>query len=210
MKRTRLWVLTLGLGGCSVLGPLPDRSRYYTVTSVAPPETAPLDSPAAPPARVYGLGPITVPAYLDRPEVATRVSPTELTYSHTARWAEPLVATVSTALLGDLSARLPNDRVLAYRWAGGEQVDYQIMVYMQRFEPDALGNTLVTAQWLITDPRGREHLVIRDTNIIHPHGPGDADPAAALSATLGALSDEIALELRRLPPPAATTTKRRK
>ncbi len=208
MKQMHLWVLTLIVAGCSVLGPLPDRSRYYTVTSVAPPQSNPLDSTVAPHAKLYGLGPITLPAYLDRREIATRVSATEVTYSRTGRWAEPLAVTVETALLQNLSERLPSDNVVAYPWTGGAQVDYQIAVSVQQFEPDTSGNGLLHARWLITDPRSGERLANRNTEITHPRAAGGAGPAVALSEALGALSDEIALELQRLPPPAADTKRR--
>ena len=75
--------------GCSVLAPIPDQSRYFTLS-------APGDTRADAEGRVersadtrvvYGLGPVILPAYLDRNEIATRVSPTEITYSPTEhRW----------------------------------------------------------------------------------------------------------------------------
>jgi uncharacterized lipoprotein YmbA len=151
-----------------------------------------------------------LPAYLDRREVATRVSPTELTYSRRARWAEPLALTVGTVLLQDLSARLPGDSVIGYPWLGGAQIDYQVVIGVQQFESDASGKGVLHAQWLVTDTRTGARVVVRETAIGEPPGARDANPADALSAALGALSDEIALELRRLPPHAIAVTKKLK
>ena len=198
MRRTLLCVATLALGGCSVLGPLPDRSRYYTVTSVAPQAGTPPDAPAAQQTKSYGLGPVTLPTYLDRREVATRVSPTEMRYSRRARWAEPLALTVSTALLQDLTARLPGAPVIGYPWLGGSQIDYQVVIHVQRFESDISGSGVLHAQWLVTDSHTGARIVVRETEIAEPSATHHASPAVAL----GRFSDEIAVELRQLPPHA--------
>ena len=41
-------------------------------------------------ARPIGVGPVTVPDYLDRPQIATRSSSSSLQFSEFDRWAEPL------------------------------------------------------------------------------------------------------------------------
>ena len=76
--------------GCSVLAPQPDRSRFFNLaamSAISGDRDAAYAPSAAAPAVMYGLGPIELPAYLDRNELATRVSPTEVTYSTTERWA---------------------------------------------------------------------------------------------------------------------------
>ncbi len=73
---------------CSVLGPIPDRSRFFTLTASPPMDADRAEASGG--AIVYGLGPVVLPAYLDRNQVATRVSETEAAYSQWDRWAEPL------------------------------------------------------------------------------------------------------------------------
>ena len=202
--------------GCSMLAPVADRSRYYTLSAVS---DAPAERPSASPRQtgtggdiVYGLGPIKLPTYLDRHEIATRISPTEISYSPTDRWAEPLSTTVASVLLQDLSALLATDRIVPYPWLDNVKADYQIAISIVRFESDAAGASQLTARWAIRDVRTAAYVVTKETSLTSPSHSGDGSAkAAALSAMLGDLSQEIAAALRSLPAPApAPTPSRRK
>jgi uncharacterized lipoprotein YmbA len=193
--------------GCSVLAPRPDRSRFFNLTAMS---TTPGDrearspSSAAAPAPVYGLGPVKLPAYLDRNELATRVSPTEVSYSTTDRWAQPLAATFTAVLLQDLSVLLDTNRILAYPWAGSERVDYQIEIDVLQFDNDVSGNTRLIARWRVRDVRNASYLAAKETTVNQSRPPGDSDArVAALSDALDVLGQDIAGALRQLPAPAA-------
>lgn len=201
-------VACLSNAGCSLLAPRADPSRYFTLAA----------SPAAQPSAgdtarrlTYGLGPITLPAYLDRNAVATRVSPTEIKYSLVDRWAEPLQASVTRVLLENMTARLGTDHVLVYPWSGGTPIDYQIEVEVLHLERTASGENRLAARWRIKDGRTGREAVASSSNIQRPGPPGDpGGSAAALSAGLGELSEEIAAALQTLPPPQATPAPTRK
>jgi uncharacterized protein len=218
---TRLAMLSaccLLASGCSLLAPAPDRSRFFTL-AVAPEAEVqaepaseaeaqageaerPREASDATAGITYGLGPVTLPAYLDRREVATRVSPTELTYSPTDCWAQPLAANVSSVLLQDLSDLLgTRDRVVAYPWGTAVKVDYQIEVALLRFERDPAGTGHLAAHWSIKDLDDGRELAVKETVLVRPGAPDDTPAtAAALSGALRALSAEIAAALRALPP----------
>lgn len=192
--------------GCSVLAPRPDPSRFFALTSLPDAEAGPIAaSPEGPAERVtYGLGPIHLPAYLDRNEVVTRVSPTELTYSPTDRWAEPLSANVSAVMLRNLSGLLGRGDVVPYPWPPTVKVDYQVEVALTRFERDSAGNGLVQARWTITEVPSGRRVAAREADLARVGTPGDAAAAAAaLSDALGELCREIAAALQTLPAPAA-------
>ena len=77
-------LLASSLPGC-FLRPRPDRTRYYTLAS----------SNAEVPMQVasdliVGLGPVSLPGYLGRPSLVTRLDVTRIEYAELARWAEPL------------------------------------------------------------------------------------------------------------------------
>ena len=87
-----------GLAGCgSFLEPRVDPSRFYVLSTRSAPEVA---MPAAARRRSYGIGPVTLPDYLKRPTVITRISESEIRPSHDDRWGEPSIlgtpATVPT------------------------------------------------------------------------------------------------------------------
>jgi hypothetical protein len=194
---------------CSVLGPIPDRSRFYTLTAAPPANADRAEAPGG--TIVYGLGPVILPSYLDRNEVATRVSETEVAYSQWDRWAQPLGANVSSVLLQRLGGELGTNNVVPYPWTGSVQVDHQIVVRLLRFEGDATGEAHLQSQWSIRDLKSNRQLVARETTLTQPGRPGDtAAITAALSAMLNDLGREIATAVRALPasPPAGTRRKR--
>ncbi len=203
---------SLPLTGCSFLAPSRDPSRFFTLAALPAAERSGGNVATAAPTDehdvMYGLGPIKVPAYLDRNEIATRVSPSEMTYSATDYWAEPLQANVSRVLLQNLSALLDTDRIATYPWGVSAKVDYQVQVDVLHFERDASGQASLSARWGIRAGTGGKILLLKDSKLTRPAtGRSTAEAVAALSATLGELSQEIASALRQLPPPAAPETK---
>jgi hypothetical protein len=209
--RTCLIAVCLLAGGCSVLGPRPDPSRFFALASSRDVEAGAVTRAAGGPAGevTYGLGPIRLPAYLDRNEVVTRVSPTELAYSPTDRWAEPLSANVSAVLTRNLSAFLGRPDIVLYPWPGTVKVDYQVEVGLTRLERDAAGNGLLRARWTIIEVSSGRRVVVRESDLTRPGMSNDtAASAAALSDALGELCREIAAALQALPRPAASAPAR--
>jgi uncharacterized protein len=215
-----LMLACLIASACSPLGPIPDRSRFFTLTT---PTMANADPTATAGARsaggreiVYGLGPIILPPYLDRTQIATRISPTEVAYSQWDRWAEPLAANVSSVLLQTLSGDLGTDDIVPYPWPGGAAVEYQIAVRLLRFETDAAGESHLEARWSIRDLQRGRQLAAKETTLTRPARPDDrAASTAALSGMLGDLGHEIATTVRALPasspapPPSAGKHRKR-
>ena len=210
MLRCAALIVCFSTIGCSVLAPRPDRSRFFNLAAMSAmsgDRDAAHAPSAAAPAVMYGLGPIELPAYLDRNELATRVSPTEVTYSTTERWAEPLAETFTAVLLQDLCVLLDTNRILPYPWAGSGRVDYQIEINVLQFDDDVSGNTRLIARWRVKDVRNATCLVAKDTNVAKSRAPGDSSAmVAALSDALRDLGQDIADALRRLPAPAAPPT----
>ena len=63
--------------------------RYYTLASVpAVPDGRAADAGKVP--HILGLGPVTIPDYLDRPQIVLRTSRNELVLSENSRWAGSL------------------------------------------------------------------------------------------------------------------------
>lgn len=189
--------------GCSILAPRPDPSRFFTLAAIDAPQAPPQAAPGSPRPLTYGLGPITLPSYLDRNAMAIRVSPTEIRYSGIDRWAEPLQISVKRVLLENMSMLLSGDHIVTYPWDGTTAIDYRIEVEVLRFESTATGTNQLAARWRIRDGRSGREVVARSSSIERSGPAGDAAAsAAALSAALGELSDEIVTAARQLPRPA--------
>jgi hypothetical protein len=183
-----LALVALGLAGC--LSPRPDTSRYFTL----PPAGG---APAAgAPVPLVGLGPVTLPPYLDRNEVATRVSAEQLSYSSSDRWAAPLAGQVGRVLAEELRARIPAADVVAWPWPLSPVPDVAVAVDFLRLEADAAGGATLHARWTVT-VRGRAPSQ-GETRIEEPGAAGDArSSVAAMGKALSALAGQLAGVARR-------------
>jgi hypothetical protein len=146
-----------------------------------------------------GVGPVQLPGYLDRPQIATRTGPNAISYSETDRWGEPLQHGVVDVLMVDLGRRLQTDRITAFPFALGLPRDYDVIVDVFHFEASAEEGVRVEALWRIRDAASGEERVAKVAQLSRPAPGGDSGAvAAALSAALGDLADQIASALRTL------------
>jgi|YelNatPaOPRAMG01_1025707.scaffolds.fasta_scaffold08217_4 uncharacterized lipoprotein YmbA len=193
--RLALLALALTITGCaSLLAPQPDRSRFFVLSSGAKASsTAPGASHLA-----LGVGPVTIPDYLQRPGIATRVGPTEVDYSQTDRWAEPLEECLPRVLAQDLSDSLGTSRVVMFPWAGDTHVDYQVQVNVERFELTSQGQAVLAARWTIRNPQTGEILDSGEANESRRAGSDAASATAALSQALDAMARDLASRISQL------------
>ena len=99
----------VGLGGC--LGGASAPTKYCTL---APVVSQPAENNPASPDLALGIGPVMLPASLDRPQIVTRQGAEELTLVEFDRWAEPLRAGVPRVLADKLTALLGTDRIAIF------------------------------------------------------------------------------------------------
>ncbi len=197
--RATLSLAIVWLSGCSVLAPQRDVARFYTLNPVED-SGAHDDRPSH--GLIYGLGPIELPRYLDRTELASRFRAAEVTYSRTDLWAEPLKTNLTNVLLQDLSVLLGSDRIVLYPWARSVPVNYQIAVTVLRFERTAPAEVQLHARWSIRDPHSGADFTTKESNFVRAAAaPTTADAVNALSIGVGDLSRDIAAALQSLPVP---------
>jgi uncharacterized protein len=193
--------LMLALGGCTVLAPQKDDTRFFVLMPV---QDGAAPSPAAGTASrplTIGLGPITIPAYVNRPEVVTRVSDSELKVSDTDRWGEHLDTNVSHVLASDLAGQLGTQQIISYPWPVKNPVDYAVSVAFQRFERTADGHVVIEANWTIRSGKDEKIIQTGTTSISDPAGPDTASAAQAMSRGLAQVSRDIAQVIAGHPVP---------
>ena len=127
------------LAGCGVTKP----SRYYLLT----PAEAQSAGAVSTPSPAVGIGPVSFPAYLDRPEIVLRTGDNELNYAVSDRWAEPLKAAFNRTIAENLSIMLPTDHTVVHPWPRSTAMDFQVIVDVSRFDADAGGSVILTAGW---------------------------------------------------------------
>ncbi|HUY27394.1 MAG TPA: PqiC family protein [Candidatus Binataceae bacterium] len=197
---TILWVAAVAtLAGCSLgLQPRPDRSKFFLLSpTIAMPQSPPAGSTGL----VIGLGPIKLPAYLERQEIVTRAAPNRMVLSGNNRWAEGLDGNFTQVMAQDLAATLGTQRIVFFPWYQATMIDYQVRVDVYRFEGDLTGNVTLTAHWQILDGAGKLLYVTDSTFTAVAAAHGAAAVVAAMSSALGDLSRQIAAEIQLLPTP---------
>jgi len=182
---------TLSLG-CSVLGPRPDTSRYFLLRSLAEPSSSPLSD------LVIGLGPVTLPDYLDGYEMLELVGPYELRYSTENRWVEPLGVQIRRTLSENIQSLTRPDALVLHPWFSTDGVGLQVEVAFDAIERDAAGVWRGSAEWVIRDPATKVPLERSDFSF--QVGQDSISPdrlAEGISSELERMSVEIAAAVRR-------------
>ena len=185
-------VLTLmaGCGGSS------KNSRFYMLTPM--PATA-----AEQAGRGFGkdvnlaVGPVRLPAYLDRPQIVTRVGDNQLLLGEYDRWAEPLGHNITRVLAENLSTLLNTARVVTVLNRSAGNADYQVILDLSRYDRSAGGAVTLSAHWAIKVKNVEEPVVVQKSNFTESvEGQGYAAQVAAMNRALSNLSTDIAAALR--------------
>lgn len=193
-ERTLVFILLgLSLAGCGNFSPRPDPSRFFTLTAIALPAAKATKESSNPGGVSLGIGPIRLPGYLDRQEIATRVSPNRIDLSEYDHWAEPLETNFDRVLGRNLAVLLPINRLVFFPWESTRSPVYQVEVEVLRFEASAAGDVQLSARWAVLETSKKVALKSGETHLVRQPAVKSTDAAvAALSETLGDLSREIA------------------
>jgi uncharacterized protein len=189
---------------CTILPAVQDRSRFYVLT----PATG-VPAPAAGPANnlSIGVGPVSFPGYLKRPEMVTRTDSDRIELSEESRWAGPLDSNFQSVLAQDLSRMLGTQRIVLFPWFGNPKIDYQIEVQVYRFDTGPGNNSQLVARWTVRDGDSGAELFATESTASNPVSGGDAGRAAALSSDVAALSREISSQIIKLDQDRASSGK---
>lgn len=186
------------LGGCASTPP----SSFYTLAAVAPPaESAAAENPLS-----VTVGPLLLPEYLDRPQIVTRDTPTQLTLDEFQRWGGSLREDLLRTIAMNLGVLLNTDRIVMYPNDERLPVDFRVLLSVEQFD-GALGqsSTLIT-RWTVVDASrdfaDADPLVMRRSVIDTPVSGVDYNAyVTAGSRSVEALSREIARAILSLPGP---------
>jgi hypothetical protein len=174
-------------------------SNYYVLHSLQS-EASGVKMARAESDLTIGVGPIKIPEYLDRPQMATRSTPDNLQFAEFDKWAEPLEKNLARVLADNLSILLSTDRVVVFPWAGSMHVSYQVTMDVSQLEYTPAGKALLVAGWSIFGNDGGKLLAIKRSRITVPvQSTGFEAIASAQSRAVGDMSREIAACIESLP-----------
>jgi uncharacterized lipoprotein YmbA len=148
-----------------------------------------------------GVGPFTMPAYLDRAQFVRRVGPNEVRPVEAARWAETLGEGFERVLAENLDALLPMARVHAHPWRSSTHAQWIISGYVTKFETDVSGEAVLDVTWRVLGP-DREPTRVGARSLVRVPGTGQSVEAevAAMSDVLDRFAVMLADTLKSLKP----------
>ena len=180
--------LLMHLAGCASSAP----TRFYVLSPLASTQA---ESQALKDEGCVsiGIGPLELPAYLDRPQIVTRVSENELNLAEFDKWAEPLKDNFSRVLVENLSTLLCADAISIFPWKGPTPMDYQVEVAVIRMDGNIGGNALLVVRWAIFRENNRKMLLTRQSSYSESlRSQSYKALVSAQSRAIGDLSREIA------------------
>jgi len=111
--------------------------------------------------KTIGIGPLHLPAYLDRPQIVTRVTPNEIKLAEFDNWAEPLQDNVTRVLVENISRLLCTEAVFIFPWKKSSHIDYQIDIKIVWMDGNLGEKTTLVTQWAIIDPSAKSVLITK-------------------------------------------------
>jgi len=184
-------IALLVLSGC--FGSTPP-TQFYLLPSPTSVDTAPPSS-ASQRDLTIGVGPVTLPPYLDRPQIVTRASQARLILGEFDQWGAPLRDSVTRSLAENLSLLVPTDRVVLHPWSRTTVPDYQVTLEVLQFDAGPGGAVILAVRWQILNADEKE-LVVRKSRLTAAAGGHEYEATVtAMGRTLDALSRDMAAAL---------------
>lgn len=197
------------LAGCGSDKP----TRLYVLSA-----TTDQSATMSPQGIAIGVGPITLPKYLDRPQIVMGVSANQLSQANFDQWGGDLNDNMTRVLATNLSNLLGTERVSLYPWKDRAPTDFQVTVDVSKFETEADGSTVLSVFWSLVNPNNGTVLEMRrstyrdagkgtvagtsgTSGLTGTSGPTGSDrpydaAVAAMSRNLGLLSKDIATAIK--------------
>lgn len=117
-------------------------ARFYTLSATATP--APTTS-----TRSVVVGPVSVPAVVDRPQIVVSTGANQAALDESNRWASPLQDNLSSVIAENLVAMLGTPSVTLSPQTLSVDADYRVAIEVQRFESAPGKSAMLDAVWTV-------------------------------------------------------------
>jgi uncharacterized protein len=170
-------------------------SHFYTLSHTATPATA---SAATTSSLSVIVGPVSIPAIVDMPQIVVSTGPNQVTIDEYNRWASPLQNNISRVVAENLVAMLGTPRVSLFQQSLNAEADYRVAIEVQSFESAPGDAAALNVVWIVRRTRDGTREIGR-TAVREPSQPKGYDElAAAHSRALARMSQDIADAIRAL------------
>ena len=192
MRRPASFVLLFALvvAGAGCASP---RSNFYTLNSTAKPVGTRADTSVS-------VGPVSVPAAVDRPQIVVRLEPNRVAIDEFHRWASPLQDAIARVVAENLAAMLGTPHVTVFSQPTASGARYRVLVDVLRFESAPGEAATLDAVWTVRSTKDGTTRSGR-TTVSEPVPDREyATLAAAHSRALGRLSADLAGAIQAMSP----------
>ncbi|MGB5746531.1 MAG: PqiC family protein [Desulfobacterales bacterium] len=196
MKKSRIiriayLVLIVGVMMLTACGRTPP-AKFYTLQPV---EQSSMGR-SMPGEVALAVGPVAIPAAIDRAEIVTREAGNEVSFSEYHRWAGPLKQSIASVMAQNIGTLLATERVTPFSRENIFQPTHRVVVNINRYDSQLSKEFLLDATWSIKDLGGNKLLLVQNSIIRESLASSTYEGlVAAQSKALAALSQKIAAAL---------------
>ncbi|MDD2659408.1 MAG: PqiC family protein [Methylococcales bacterium] len=192
-NRFIIFCISFLLSACSSTPP----THFYTLESQS--QTPVASVTASTKKLLIGIGPLTLPALLDRSQIVTRTENNGIQLAEFDQWAAPLKDNVITVLSKNVAALQPNAIVRAYPWSAYGNVDYRVIIDVSRFDTQPGKSANLEASWTVMEEKNHTIVSNGQANIKQLLNDASYNSAAqALSKLLSKFSQQLSLALQQV------------
>jgi len=182
MRAVVAWVALAVLGvGCSST----PQARFYTLSPTSTP-------PAASSELSVAVGPVAVPAAVDRPQIVVSLGPNSVWLDEFNRWAAPLQDDIARVVAENLVAMLGTPRVARASQTVSAGFSYRAVIAVESFESVPGEMARLDAVWTVSRSTDATTQTGRTTVREQTTEKSYESLAAAHSRAVGKLSRDIA------------------
>ena len=169
-------------------------TNFYTLEAQSRPPVA--TSTSSVKKTLIGIGPLTLPALLDRKGIVTRAENNSVQIAEFDQWAAPLQNNVIAVLSKNVAALQPDAIVRAYPWSVYGNVDYRVIIDITRFDTQLGKSANLEASWAIMEEKNHTIVGNGQIKLQQPlNDPSYNSAAQGLSKLLSDLSQQLSMAL---------------
>ena len=160
-------------------------ARFYTLSAATTPAATSSDLAVV-------VGPVSVPAVVDRPQIVVTTGPNQIRVEEFSRWASPLQDNISRVVAQNLVALLGTPHVTLSPQTLSADAGYRVAIEVQSFESTPGNSAMLDAAWTVRRmSNGKSKMGRTDVREAVQDNSYDA-LAAAHSRAVARLSQDIA------------------
>ena len=173
--------------GCGTSSP----TRFYTLSAAPTPDATSSNWSVV-------VGPVSVPAVVDRPQIVVSAGANQVVLDEFNQWASPLQNNIARVVAENLMTALGTSRVTLFPQATSADADYRAIIDVQRFESMPGEAATLDAIWTVRRTKDGKAETGRITAREAVKEKGFEALAAGHSRAVARLSQDIATAVRAL------------